>query len=121
MKKTTKRRWGLALIAAGTIAILSSCSSNESSDPGGTVITIKQPITAQQVAAKIGCGSFKQLGPAQMYVIDSGTCVIDGVKYGIDTFASTAVRDSWLKIAQNYGVVPKWETATAIIYKATKQ
>lgn len=118
MKKTTKRRVGLAAIVAGTIMLLSACSSN---DPAGTVVTVKQPLTAHQIADKIGCGSFTQLGPAQMYVVDSGTCMLDGVKYGIDTFATTAVRDSWLKIAQNYGVVPKWETATAVIYKATKQ
>jgi len=119
MKRTTRRRLGLALVIAGLVAIMGGCSSN--SNPAQTVKTVVQPLSAQQIADKIGCGDFVQKGPAQMYVIDSGTCVLDGVKYGIDTFASTDVRDNWLKIAQNYGVVPKWETATAIIYKATVQ
>jgi hypothetical protein len=117
MKRTTKRRLGLAAIIAGVIMIMGGCSSNESNDPDGTVVTVQQPLTAHQIADKIGCTQFKGLPvTGVLYVVNLGTCYRDGKKYAIDTFATTAARDAWLKVSENFGVVPKWETATAVIY-----
>jgi hypothetical protein len=126
MKRTTRRRLGLALVIAGLVAIMGGCSSNESKDPAGTVVTVRQPLTAAQVAAKIGCGSFVHDSRAKqgqhLFTADAGTCVIDGVTYGVNTFVTTAGRDAWLKAAGSlFGIKPKWETPYAVIYKATHQ
>lgn len=121
MKKTTRKRIGLAAVIAGLVMIMGAgCSSNESSDPGGTVVTVQQPLSAKDVATKIGCSEFLQGAKPKVNlfaVIDSGACWIGKDKYGIDTFASTAARDRWTKGAADLlGVVPKWETADAVIY-----
>lgn len=43
------------------------------------------------------------------------------MRYGVDTFPSQDVRDTWIKTAANLGVVPVWEGATWVAYKATSQ
>lgn len=84
-----------------------------------TLTTVQQPPTAAQVANQFGCTGFKDIGPSQAGgVIDSGTCMKGGVKYALDTFPSTAIRDSWLKEAEQLGVNPLQETSTAVIYKS---
>jgi hypothetical protein len=80
-------------------------------------VAVVQPPSAKDVAGQLNCTSFTDQGKSQAGgVIDSGTCYIDGAKYGIDTFASKSARDAWLVAAENYGVSPKWETDTSVTY-----
>lgn len=84
-----------------------------------TLTIVQQPPTAASVAQQAGCTNFLDKGPSEAGgVVDSGSCDIFGVKYGIDTFASQTARDSWLVMAEKYSVNPKWETATSVVYKS---
>lgn len=82
------------------------------------VSAVPQPQTASQIAASENCVKFTDLfkpgGDAS--VLDAGSCYVGGKKYAIDTFASPTSRDAWLKLAEPFGVVPKWETATSVTY-----
>lgn len=80
---------------------------------------ISQPLSASQVAAQLHCGKFKDLGSGLKtngMTVDTGSCWIGSKKYAIDTFVSAAVRDEWLKLAEPYGVDPKWESDTSVTY-----
>lgn len=128
----------VAVFVAGTIS-LSACGgsspSSSQQDQKPTVVTnatqgetgkpsrapyvpvaVQQPPTAEDVATALHCGKFKDLGAGELYVTDSGSCYIGGKKYAIAAFVSTESRDSWLNLAEEYGVVPKWETATSVTY-----
>lgn len=84
-----------------------------------TPAAVTQPPSAKAVAASLHCENFVDQGPSTVGgVVDSGTCWRKGVEYAIDTFPSKAVRDVWLPSAEQLGVVPKWETDTAVIYKS---
>lgn len=81
------------------------------------ITTVQQPASASLVAASIECGNFVDLGDAtNVGVVDSGACFIGTQKYAINTFASKASRDSWLKAAEPLGVTPQWETDTSVVY-----
>lgn len=101
-------------------------SHNSSAKPGQeTVQVIQQPPTAAQVAQSENCTQFTDAPVTStansLGVIDAGTCWVDGKKYGLDTFVTPATRDSWLKISEPFGVVPKWETATSVTYPSTSK
>lgn len=86
---------------------------------GSTLHIVQQPATAAAVAQQAGCDGFKDKGPSTAGgVVDSGTCSMTGVKYGVDTFATKDARDSWLVTAAKYGVSPQLETDTSVIYKS---
>lgn len=77
--------------------------------------------SAELVAANVHCTKFQNIavgGGVQGLVLDEGSCYIGSTKYAIDTFQSKASRNLWLKMATPYGVVPKWETAHAVVYKS---
>lgn len=83
-------------------------------------VKVTQPPSAKDVATQLNCKNFTSSDPGQSgMVIDAGTCMIGSTKYAIDTFASKTVRDAWLKAAEPYGVVPKWETSTSVTYLST--
>jgi hypothetical protein len=120
-----KRVAGLLVLFAGLVMILSSCghSSNHagtsirpSSSATNAPVAMKQPESASDIALSLNCKDFVDHGKAQLFSIDSGVCYIGSKKYAINTFASKAGRDAWLKAAKTYGVVPRWETATAVVY-----
>jgi len=108
-------RRGLAALAVAAIAALAGCGSGA---PG----QLPQPPTAGQVAAQLGLTRFTDCyhQPA-LYAADSGSAWQRGVKIGIDTFPTTAVRDTWLAAAENLGVTPLYEGSTWVAYKALDQ
>jgi len=106
------------LVAASliTILILLAGFLHRSST---TPVAVKQPATASQVASQLNCKGFKDLGSAPAAgVVDSGSCYIGKVKYAMNTFANSNVRDAWIKMSAPFGVVPKWETPTSVTYKS---
>jgi hypothetical protein len=54
-------------------------------------------------------------------VADSGTAYQGSERIGIDTFATTTVRDDWIHTSASFGVVPLVEGGTWVAYKATDQ
>jgi hypothetical protein len=77
--------------------------------------------SAEVIAQRLHCTQFKNIavgGGVQGIVLDEGSCKIGNVKYAIDTFQTQAGRDMWLKMAEPYGVVPKWETSHSVTYKS---
>lgn len=90
--------------------------------PSTTIQVVKQPPTASEIAKNLGCTGFSDTGAAPAGgAITTGTCYISGVKYAIDTFVNSQIRDSWLKITEPMGVNPKWMTSTSVVYKSVKQ
>jgi hypothetical protein len=80
---------------------------------------VQQPPSAKTVASQLDCTRFHDLGgKSDVGVVDSGSCWIGTKKYAINTFAGPSSRDVWLKEAEPFGVVPKWETSTSVIYKS---
>lgn len=77
--------------------------------------------SAEVVANGVHCIEFLNVavgGSVKGLVLDEGSCRIGNVRYAIDTFQSQASRDLWLKMAMPYGVVPKFETPNAVVYKS---
>ena len=108
-----------AFVTAGAIVAVILLLVQFLSGNTTAITTVNQPATASQVAAQLGCTNFKDTGPAKGGgSIDTGYCFIGTQKYAINTFASKAVRDSWLKLAEPLGVNPKWETDTSVTYKS---
>jgi hypothetical protein len=104
----------LILVFTGTLQTNSSSAS--------TLTVVPQAATAAAVAQQAGCTSFTDEGPSTAGgVVDSGTCNITGVKYGVDTFATKDARDSWLVMASKYGVSPQLETDTSVVYKSVNK
>jgi hypothetical protein len=107
----------LMIIIGGGLYLGSRTSSTM---PGQeTVQVVQQPATAAQVAQSEKCTNFKNVplkAGSGFGTITVGNCYVNGEKYAINTFATPAVRDSWLKASEPYGVVPKWETATSVTY-----
>lgn len=88
--------------------------------PTPTVAPVVKIASEKEVAAKVGCLNYIDLGPAPAgTVLDHGNCWVGSAKYGIDTFATQIDRDAWVQMASGYGVVPKWETPTTVIYPST--
>ena len=113
----------LVALVALVIIVMAGCGSapKHHTNPNA-VVTMSQPPTASEVAANVGCENFKDMGSAKLYAIDSGTCWVGSVKYGVDTFPSATARNSWIKLAESLGTnPPKWETSTAVVYKAHDQ
>jgi hypothetical protein len=100
--------------AAGNRVIVKSSATQHV-----VTIPVQSPPSAEAVAKRLHCDSFKHLGPAmQGMVLDSGSCFIGHQKYAIDVFPSKAGRDQWLQIAKYYGVRPHWETSTWVVYRS---
>jgi uncharacterized membrane protein YdfJ with MMPL/SSD domain len=112
----------LILIAIAVAAVVVAFLAMNTSTDSGAIQSVTQPDSASQVAAKLHCTSFKELGAPtasqDQRTVDSGSCMKDGTKYAINTFVSSDVRDSWLKAAEPLGVNPKWETSTSVTYKS---
>jgi hypothetical protein len=101
-----------------TLAIIMATSHGSDT----TMLHITQPQTASQIATEMKCVRFVDDGPATVGgAIDTGHCWIGSVKYGIDVFPSSAVRDAWIVTAEKFGVSPEYMTGTAVGYKATDQ
>jgi hypothetical protein len=80
-------------------------------------VAVAQPPSGKDVAEAVHCTDFKDMGGGMAgLVLDSGTCMKDGKKYGLNTFPSKEGRDDWIKAASQVGVVPKWETDTSVVY-----
>jgi hypothetical protein len=81
-------------------------------------VAVTQPPTASEVAAQVHCRHFRDKGNSPVAgVVDSGVCWIAGKKYGVDTFMTKAARNLWLQTTEKFGLSPKWETDTAVVYK----
>ena len=116
----------VAIVVALFIAVLfktSASTANAHPYVSPMPAAVQQPQSAKAVAASLNCDNFQDKftsGTGDPAVLDDGVCWIGSQKYGIDTFASAVSRDGWLKLAEPLtGVVPKWETATAVVYKST--
>jgi hypothetical protein len=106
----------LVILAVGGIMV---GVLHKSAATPNAIQAVQQPDNASQVASKLKCTGFKDLGPAEAGgVVDSGYCKIGNVKYAIDTFSTQEGRDAWLKVSMPLGVNPKWETATSVTYKS---
>ena len=85
------------------------------------VVKVTQPQTGSQIAAQLNCTRYKDHGPDQAGMsVDSGSCYIHGKKFALNTFPSRTVRNAWLKLARPLGVVPAWESKTAVVYPSVK-
>lgn len=105
-------------LAASALFALAACSSGSSS----SITQVPQPPSATSVAQQLGLTAFTDCGPAPLGgVADSGIGYKDSVRYGVDTFPSQDIRDTWLKSAAHLGVVPLWEGTTWAAYKTATQ
>jgi hypothetical protein len=112
----------ISVIVAACLTVLLVRHSNDTPARASaiTVQQVPQPATALQIAEKVGCTNFQDEGPSEAGgAIDTGTCYIGSHKYGVDTFPTKSVRDSWLQLAEPMGVSPKWETDTSVVYPST--
>lgn len=108
-----------AVVCLAMVYIIWAVGFQGNSSSASTLTIVQQPASAAAVAQQAGCDNFKDKGPSEAGgVVDSGTCSMIGVKYGVDTFATKDARDSWLVMASKYGVSPKLETDTSVIYKS---
>lgn len=110
------------VLSAIAICIYSVVCGSWNTRSSAGLVSVTQPQSAEVIATSVHCARFqdKFTQGGDPAVLDDGVCWIGSQKYGIDTFASTASRDGWLKLAEPLtGVVPKWETATAVVYKST--
>ena len=118
-----KKKLALVLIIAGVILLITACGGHPSSAKPSDKVTLA-PVAGRQiplknVVAQVGCTKFVNDGPAATgLVIDYGYCFIGKQKYAADMFVSQQDRDAWIKAVAGLGVVPKWETATTVIYKS---
>lgn len=118
------RRNVILLIAGGALSVIIAAGlvvwgvggSNGSANGNVHLQTVTQPASAAQIAKNLNCTRFTDDGPAVVLSNDSGSCYIGSHKYGINTFPNQQARDSWLQSATQLGVVPKWETATSVVY-----
>jgi hypothetical protein len=63
------------------------------------------------VAKQIGCTDVKaNTGQRELYTKASATCTLNGTTYLVDTFASTADRDAWLKVAKQMGALGDYKS-----------
>jgi hypothetical protein len=110
------RTAAVAFITALAAAVLTLTACGGS----GSVRSFPQPETAAQVARQIGADGFTDHGSAPPGgVQDDGTAIYHGRKIGIDTFADTTARNSWLQSAASLGVSPLLEGATWVAYWST--
>jgi hypothetical protein len=126
------RKLILLIIVIPFVAVLAACGGHSTTSsihhsmtpiivvPTPTIAPVVKVASEKDVAAKVGCINYVDLGPAPAgTVLDHGNCWIGSAKYGIDTFANQTDRDAWLQMASGYGVVAKWETPTTVIYPST--
>lgn len=120
--RSLKQIAGLTFILPGTMLIAAACgSSSASSSVPEVPVAIHIP-TAGEVAKQVGCGSYKDWGPAPAGgVVTSGHCFIGDVRYAIDTFGSMKARDRWLDMTTAFGIDVKWKTSTAVVYVSKHQ
>ena len=108
----------LLIIIGGGLYLGSQNSAAKSAEE--TVQNVPQPPTAAQIASEEKCVNFvnNPIDPKTNIggTITAGSCYVDGKKYAINTFATPAIRDAWLKLSEPFGVNPKWETATSVTY-----
>jgi hypothetical protein len=115
-----------ASAAAGVLSagIAAACSAQypQPAQSLSAVRTLPQPETASQVAAQIGASGFVSEGPAPLAGVQtSGTAMYHGRKIGIDTFATAAVRDQWVKMSASFGVSPLVEGTNWVAYWSVTQ
>lgn len=132
----TKARKATPFTVAVAIAIwiLAGCSTSSSQPvvhtaarPSATAsaqadvpVEVQQPQTAADVVKDLHGTRFheKSLGDARVLwgMTSGGTFYLRGQKYGVNVFHSEKLMRRWLKTAENYGVVPRYETHTAVVY-----
>lgn len=111
--------FGISILAMAVLVVTIVVLLNHDKTNTNNLQVVSQPASAAQVASQFGCNGFKDAGPSKSGgSIDSGTCTKDGVKYAINTFPESAVRDSWLKTAEQLGVNPVEKSDTAVVYKS---
>lgn len=96
-------------------------------DPGVVTATVPVPVAQPQsvaaVAKSVNCTRVKTYGTDDLMtsgygMVDSGTCYIGKGKYALNTFTTEAGMKKWVKDSAVLGVIPKWETKTAVVYKS---
>lgn len=108
---------GIVMFLSIAVAVTGcGTSSSSSNSVSPTVVHSAQPASAQAVATAVNCDHFTDLGPGTALSTDTGVCDINGKSYHINTFATEDARNAWLKIAEAFGVVPKWETNNSVVY-----
>lgn len=122
-----------AIMAVLVIAFLNEINIANSNAAYGHKVIVKTPEkivamspppsvpSAEIVAQRLHCKRFQNIGVSggvQGIVLDEGSCYIGNVKYAIDTFQNSKIRDTWLKMSEPLGVIPAFETATSVTYKS---
>lgn len=133
-KQNTAKKSLFAVPIAIAIWILAGCSNTSpaphplstphpqvvSSQQSDRPVEIKQPQTAADVVADLHGTRFqeKPLGDARVLwgMTSGGTFYLHGQKYGVNVFNSEHLMRRWLRTAKQYGVVPRYETHTAVVY-----
>jgi uncharacterized protein YcsI (UPF0317 family) len=118
----------IALIAAGlSLFTIFSGDSQAPQTPASVSqnapVPVQQPVTARDIAAKLGGTHFIPLQvtkPSLFGITDQGNFWIGSTKYCVETFGSVESRDARVKVMAAFGIVPKWMTATSIVYLSTK-
>lgn len=89
-----------ACSSAGTPA-----SGTPSASAAATVAPANAAPTVQQVAAQIGATGVKPITPTLYASHEALATMYNGQAVDIATFATKALRDSWLKVATQFGGV----------------
>lgn len=92
-----------------TVALSAACSSASGSAEGPPSSTAAS--TPASVAAQLGCTNVTaSTGQREMYTKATATCTLNGSKYLVDTFASTADRDAFVKVAKQMGALGDYKS-----------
>jgi hypothetical protein len=130
--KRPVRSVAVVVASIAIIAVASACgSSPEPSQAAQTPrsqvaerpVPVTQSPSARDVAASLGGTGFTELKvdkPSIWGMVEQGNFWINGTRYCVETFSSTEGRDARIKVAEVFGIVPKWETSTSIVYVSTK-
>jgi hypothetical protein len=119
----------IALIAAGlSLFTIFSGDSQAPQTPASVSqekpVALPQPLTAQQVAEKLGGTGFTSFdvksGVGPLFGMTSaGRFYKDGVHYAVNVFTTAQNRDAWIKVAEKMPMFsPKWLISTAVVYQS---
>jgi hypothetical protein len=123
-----------AVAAAAALVIFGAGCGSSAAQPAPSSSVPRPPVaeqptavaqaqSARDIAAKLGGTRYtaQKVDKPNLYgMIEAGNFWIGGTKYAVETFTSVDGRDARIKIGAAFGIVPKWETSTSIVYLSTR-
>jgi len=110
---------GIAVSGCGGSAPKPAAAAPAAPSSQQAPVTATQPPDAREVASRLGGQHFTAIPvekPSIWGIVDQGNFWIGQVKYTVETFMTTEVRNARIKIMTQVGIVPKWTTPTAVTY-----